>query len=84
LAGIGEEGIVEEIWKEPQGAGVTVLLKVDLMGVVTSGVHLRRGRAILAYAIRDKAISDSISPEGDVVLIPVGVNETSNIRPRSK
>jgi hypothetical protein len=67
LAGVGEEGI----WKEPPGARVTILLEVDLMGVVTSRVHLS--------AIRDKAISNSISPEGDVVLIPVGVDETSNI-----
>jgi hypothetical protein len=40
LADVGEEGIVEEVWKEPPGAGVTVLLEVDLMGVVTSRVHL--------------------------------------------
>jgi hypothetical protein len=43
LARVGEEGIVEEIWKEPLGAGVTVLLEVNLMGVVTSGVYLSEG-----------------------------------------
>jgi hypothetical protein len=49
LAGVREEGIVEEIWKEPPGARVTVLLEVDLMGVVTSGVHLSEGVGPSSY-----------------------------------